>query len=143
MNCRIGPMTIDDYDEVLALWKACEGIGLSSADSRESIAVFLNRNPGLSCVARRDGQLVGAVLCGHDGRRGYIHHLAVNESCRREGVGRDLVAACLRGLQRIGVQKCHVFVFADNSDAIVFWRGIGWTRRDELTMMSRSIPDQA
>ena len=137
MNITIREMTIRDYDAVLALWQASQGIGLSEADSEQGIAGFLDRNPGLSFVARTDEQLVGAVLCGHDGRRGYIHHLAVSRSRRRRGVGETLVRHCLDRLKSAGIHKCHLFVFDDNEDAIAFWKRTGWLQRSELVVMSR------
>jgi ribosomal protein S18 acetylase RimI-like enzyme len=140
MDYVIRAMEIGDYDHVHRLWKASEGVGLSSADTERSIAVFLERNPGLSHVAHHQGQLIGAILCGHDGRRGYIHHLAVSMACRKEGVGRALVAHCLDRLEQIGIQKCHIFVFAANTEAKVFWDRMGWIMRGELTVMSMSIP---
>ena len=143
MDHAIRAMEIEDYEHVLALWEASEGVGLSSADTERSIAVFLERNPGLSQVAHRQGQLVGAVLCGHDGRRGFIHHLAVSKVCRREGIGSALVARCLDGLQECGIQKCHIFVFAANSEAMVFWDRMGWAKREELAVMSMSIPEKS
>jgi ribosomal protein S18 acetylase RimI-like enzyme len=136
MTLAIKAMTEDSYEQVIALWQAAEGVGLSQADSPEAIAQYLARNPGLSLVALQDGQLVGAVLCGHDGRRGYIHHLAVRPEARRQGIGRRLVQECLAGLRGHGIQKCHLFVFQRNEEAIAFWRAIGFTARDELSMMS-------
>jgi putative acetyltransferase len=133
----IREMTIRDYDQVVGLWQNSEGVGLSDADSREGIARFLGRNPGLSFVARHGEHLVGVVLCGHDGRRGYIHHLAVSKSHRRQGLGRALVERCLSALRRDGIDKCHIFVFAANGDAITFWKNVGWTERVELIMMSQ------
>lgn len=129
-------MTSDYYEQALALWQAAVGVGLSEADSREAIGRYLERNPGLSLIAVQDGQMIGAVLCGHDGRRGFIHHLAVQPGMRRRGVGRQLVQECLAGLRREGIQKCHLFVFQQNREAIAFWRAIGFTARDELSMMS-------
>ena len=137
MSVLIREMTKHDYEEVLALWQTSEGVGLSEADWEESIARYLHRNPGLSFVAHDGEQLVGAILCGHDGRRGYIHHLAVSESHRRQGLGRSLVARCLSALRQDGIDKCHIFVFADNQDTIAFWKSIGWTQRVELVMMSQ------
>ena len=103
-------------------------------------------NPGLVFVAREgtsdSGALIGAVLCGNDGRRGYIHHLAVSQSHRHQGLGRELVDRCLNALRRIGIQKYHIFVFGGNADAVAFWNMIGWTQRVELTIMSRSIANQ-
>ncbi len=137
MHITICEMTLQDYNDVFALWQATEGVGLSEADSEHGIAQFLQRNPGFSFVARDGDQLAGAVLCGHDGRRGFIHHLAVRQSYRRRGVGRALVEACLAVLRRAGIQKCHLFVFADNLDAVAFWERIGWQQRTELVIMSR------
>src|SRR5580692_3692620 len=99
MNCTIEPMTIADFDDVTALWQKTEGVGLNESDTREAIAIFLERNPGLSLIAR-DGRrkIIGAVLCGHDGRRGYLHHLAVASEHRRQGIGKTLVEACLSKL---------------------------------------------
>jgi len=132
-------MTAADYDETLALWQEVEGVGLSSADSREQIERYLRRNPGHSLLARHDQSLVGAVLCGHDGRRGYIHHLAVRPGHRRRGIGRLLVARSLAALSAEGIEKCHLFVFRQNEAAIAFWKAIGFTGRAELSMMSRMI----
>ena len=137
MSIVIREMTIQDYAEVLALWQASDGVGLSDADSEEGVTRFLARNTGLSFVARDGEHLVGAVLCGHDGRRGYIHHLAVSQSHRRQGLGQALVERCLSALRRGGIDKCHLFVFADNQDTIAFWKSIGWTQRVELVMMSQ------
>lgn len=137
MAVIVEPMTEQDYDEVMALWQAAEGVGLSDADAPEAISRYLARNPGLSLVARSEGALVGAALCGHDGRRGYIHHLAVQPSNRLQGIGRLLVDRCLTGLAAVGIQKCHLFVFGENQNALNFWRAIGWTERVELVLMSR------
>jgi len=139
MSIQIREMTIADYEPIYALWQASEGIGLSDADSKEGIKRFLARNPGLSYIALEGEQLVGAALCGHDGRRGYIHHLAVAKSHRQQGIGRSLVGRCMYALMRIGISKCHLFVFGDNKEAIKFWNKVGWTERVELMMMSQQI----
>ena len=108
-SINIRPMTADDYDEVADLWRNTEGIGLDEhVDAREGIAGYLARHPGLSFVARQEGRIVGAVLCGHDGRRGYLHHLAVAAAWRRKGIGRALVEACLTGLGSVGIPKCKI-----------------------------------
>jgi ribosomal protein S18 acetylase RimI-like enzyme len=139
MSIVIREMVIEDYDEVLALWRTSKGVGLSDADSEEGVARFLDRNPGLSFVALDGEHLVGAILCGHDGRRGYIHHLVVSKPHRRKGLGRALVGRCLSTLRRDGIAKCHIFVFDDNNDTIAFWKNIGWTQRVELIMMSQYV----
>lgn len=135
---QINEMTLADYDEVYALWQATEGVGLSSADSREAIGRYLARNPGMSFVARGEqGELVGTVLCGHDGRRGFLHHLAVKADCRRQGAGRALVECCLSVLAAEGIEKCHLFVYKDNHSGRAFWEKIGWEERTTLVIMSR------
>lgn len=137
MDINIREMTIEDFNAVLDLWQGAEGVGLSDSDAADEIAKFLLRNPGLSLVALVDNNLAGAVLCGHDGRRGYIHHLAVSPAYRRMGIGRHLVEQCLENLRSQGINKCHLFVFENNVDAIAFWEKSGWTMREELCMMSR------
>jgi ribosomal protein S18 acetylase RimI-like enzyme len=133
-------MEVDDYEDAFALWQVTEGIGLSEADSREAIARYLARNPGLSFVARaEDGTLAGAVLCGHDGRRGYLHHLAVRTGCRGQGLGRVLVDHCLAALQAEGIDKCHLFVKRNNPSGLEFWKKIGWSERS-LILMSKDVP---
>ena len=141
MNIEIRELTIEDYEPVYALWEVSEGIGLSDADSREGIKRFLERNPGLSFIALEGDQLVGAALCGHDGRRGYIHHLSVDKSHRKQGIGKSLVGRCMFALMRIGISKCHLFVFGENQGAIEFWNKVGWTERVELMMMSQHLGD--
>lgn len=137
MIVEIREMNIDDYDEAVALWRVSEGIEVSKADTRENIERFLERNPGLSFVARDQGTLVGVVLCGHDGRRGYIDHLAVRSTHRRQGLGKALVSRCLYNLVQLGISKWHLCVQADNEDAITFWKSLGWAQRVELVTMSR------
>lgn len=136
MKLQIQEMTIADYDEVRQLWGESEGLELGAADTRSAIAAFLERNPGLSFVARQEGQLVGAVLCGHDGRRGYIDNLAVRLSHRRQGIGRMLASRCVYTLIQIGIRKWHLFVRENNQEAIVFWSKLGWHQRVELVTMS-------
>lgn len=130
---------IEAYDEVLTLWQQCEGIGLSSADSRENIQSYLERNPGMSFLARTQGLLIGAVLAGHDGRRGYIYHLAVHPNWRRQGFGRQLIDRCLQALKIAGIQKCHLFIFNDNIGGIDFWKSLGWEQRSDISVFSRTI----
>jgi ribosomal protein S18 acetylase RimI-like enzyme len=137
------PFTPGDYDESLALWRRCEGMGLSGADSRESIAAYLERNPGVSLVARERGALVGTILGGHDGRRGYLHHLAVDPAHRRRGIGSRLLEACLGTLRLQGIQKCHLFIYVDNEAARGFWERRGWTYRLDIAVMSVELTSPA
>jgi putative acetyltransferase len=141
MPITISPFTISDYDEAYALWSVTPGIGLSSVDSRKAIQHYLDANPGSSFVAREDGRLVGAVLCGTDRRRGYLNHLAVASSHRGQNLGRELVAHCLTALKSKGIVKCHIFVYRNNMEGTAFWEKIGWKKRTDLDIMSIDIPE--
>jgi ribosomal protein S18 acetylase RimI-like enzyme len=139
MNITIKEFSIDFYKTVIELWKRSEGIGLSSADSKERIKYYLDRNPGSSFTAWDGGRLVGAVLCGHDGRRGYLHHLAVDPEYRKHGIGRKLSDACMAALGKQGIDKAHIFVYGSNQEGLTFWQKAGWYRRHELVLMSYDI----
>jgi len=93
----------------------------------------------MSFVATANGVAVGAVLAGHDGRRAYIHHLAVHPDCRRQGIGRRLVQSCLEVLRATGIRKAHIFIFNENSDGIAFWESVGWTPRSDIEVISKTI----
>jgi ribosomal protein S18 acetylase RimI-like enzyme len=137
---NITEMAMTDYEEAYALWQACEGIGLSAADAPERIARYLARNPGMSFTARDvHGRLVGTVLCGHDGRRGYLHHLAVDAGSRGQGIGRALVARSIAALRAEGIDRCHLFVYRKNQGGRAFWRNIGWEERVTLAIMSYDV----
>jgi ribosomal protein S18 acetylase RimI-like enzyme len=138
-NIDYAALTMTDYPEVYALWDGTPGIGLSSADSPEAIARYLIRNPGLSFVARKDGKVIGAVLGGHDGRRGYLQHLVVAPGMRHHGIGKTLVEKCLDVLSKQGIKRCHIFVYSDNETGLGFWESAGWFRRGDLLIMSRDI----
>ena len=129
-------MTLADYEAMYALWLACAGVGLGASDSREQIGLFLARNVGTSFVAEANGRLIGTILGGHDGRRGYVHHTAVHPDFRHRGIGQQLVDACLAALQAQGILKCHLFVRQTNEAAQAFWRSVGWHKRQDLLLMS-------
>ena len=112
-------------------------MGLNESDSRQAVVRYLRRNPGLSHVAVSGGRVIAAVLCGHDGRRGYLHHLAVAHKWRRMGLGRALVAACLDKLCGEGIPKCNLFLFASNRPGRIFWRRLGWSVRADLRLVQR------
>jgi ribosomal protein S18 acetylase RimI-like enzyme len=139
MGITVREFTMEDYEAAFALWGASEGIGLSEADTRENIALYLRRNPGQSFVAVEDGVLVGAVLCGNDGRRGFLHHLAVAPSSRRRGAGRALITRALDALAAQGMRKCHIFVISANEEGRRFWRRVGWEERTTLVVMSKDV----
>lgn len=129
-------MNLDDYEAALALWQRCDGIGVGTGDTREGIAQFLARNPGLSFVLESQGQVIGTALSGHDGRRGFIYHLAVDSVHRQKGLGRRLVEACLKHLRQRGLLKTHIVVYANNHQGQEFWLNLGWVKRDNLLIMS-------
>lgn len=129
-------MTIDDYDAVINLLAATRGVRLREADSPEATARYLARNPELSFVACVGATVVGCVMCGHDGRRGYLQHLAVSPPHRRHGTGSALVGACLAGLESLGIHKTHLDVLVENQSAHDFWRRRGWHRREDTVRYS-------
>lgn len=132
-------MTISDYDQVLTLWQKTQGLGLSDADSREGIRTFLERNSGLSFICEEGERLIGTILCGHDARRGYIYHLAVDNSHRKRGIGRQLTQLSLDALRQLKIVKCHLFVYRDNNEAELFYDRIGWQKRTTLDVLSKDI----
>ena len=134
---RLRGMRLEDYPEVVALWKRTEGVGLNESDNLESIAFFLERNPGLSQVIEFDGEVAGAVLCGQDGRRGYLHHLAVATAHRGRGLGKQLVDACLKNLSELKILKCNIFLYASHAPGKSFWEHQGWAVRPDLHVMQR------
>jgi N-acetylglutamate synthase len=127
MDYKIQPLTLDDYDAVVAFWRQQKGISLNESDARVPLARFLERNPGMSLITRNSANdIVAAVLCGHDGRRGYLHHLAVASGYRRRGLGTALVARCLDSLAAAGIPKCNIFLFNDNEEGRQFWLRLGY-----------------
>lgn len=133
-------MAAADLPAALALWRSTEGMGLGDSDRPERLATFLEHNPGLSAVATEgDGTLIGAVLCGDDGRRGCLYHLAVQPARRNRGVGRALVAHCLAGLRARAIEKCNLLLLASNVAGERFWRHEGWVVRDNLKFIQRNV----
>ena len=131
MNIR--EMKIEDYDNVFALWKTIKGFGIRSVDdSREGIERFLKWNPGLSVVAEEEGRIVGAILCGSDGRRGCLYHVCVQKDYRRRGIGKTMVVWCMEKLKELQINKVSLIAFTQNDVGNAFWKEIGWTKREDL-----------
>ncbi len=139
MSLRFDAMTKSDYDQVLAVWLSAEG--LSHLESRDDYERFIDRNPGLSVVARDTDtdQIIGAVWCGHDGRRGYLYHVAVAGGFRRQGIGTGMVDQCLANLESLGIKRCTLFIFVTNDTAEKFWKAIGWRDRVDLKLMAKDL----
>jgi ribosomal protein S18 acetylase RimI-like enzyme len=118
--------SINDYDAAVGLWRRVEGLEIAEGDDRESVGQFLARNPGLSRVATDGSAVVGVALCGHDGRRGHIYHLAVDPAYQRRGLGKRLLDESLEGLRRIGVKRVIIMVADDNPGGREFWKRSGY-----------------
>ena len=140
MNIR--KMLINDYDDVYALWMSCAGMGLNNLDdSREGIDRFLKRNPDTCFVAVCDDKIVGVILVGNDGRRGYIYHTAVNSQYRKRGIARQLVEASMQELKRAGINKVALVVFDKNESGNLFWEKLGFTAREDLVYRNKAITE--
>lgn len=122
----IRPMTLADHGAVHRIWRRAQGICVVDDDSRSGIRLYLSRNPGLCFVATVDARIVGTVLCGHDGRRAILRHLAVVPEFRKQGIGSALVDRCLRALARQRIMKCNIFVMDGNIPGMRFWRRLGY-----------------
>lgn len=139
----IRAMKIEDYDEVYALWKRIRGFGIRSIDdSREGVDRFLKRNPATSVVAVEDGRIVGSILCGHDGRRGCLYHVCVDEAYRRHGLGREMVVYAMKALQKEQINKVSLIAFTKNDIGNAFWNTIGWTERTDLNYYDFTLNEE-
>ena len=126
-------MTIEDFDQVHALWMTISGFAIRSIDdSREGVERFLRRNPTTSVVAEEDGKIVGSILCGHDGRRGCLYHVCVHKDYRMRGIGKAMVVYAMNALKAEEISKVSLIAFTRNDIGNAFWNRIGWTRRLDL-----------
>lgn len=132
----IRPMTKEDYDEVYTMWQTTSKRALSNADNKEQIERYLDRNAGMSQVAVCDGKIVGTVLAGHDGRRGFIHHMAVMPQYRRKGIGRSLAYTAIEKIKSEGIDKTHIFCYQNNETGQDFWKDFGFKKRNDVFVYS-------
>ena len=138
MNIRL--MTMDDYEKVYALWISCAGMGLNNIDdSKEGIEKFLKRNPDTCFVAEIENAVVGAIITGNDGRRGYVYHTAVHPKYRKQGIAKKLVDAAMAALQQIGITKVALVVFGRNKAGNDFWEKMNFTARNDLVYRNKSL----
>ena len=137
---EIRMMTIYDYEKVYELWTNTAGMGIRSLDdSKEGIAKFLKRNPTTNFVAIIDDTIIGVILSGNDGRRGYIYHTAVDIKHRGNGIGKSLVNRALEALAKEGINKAALVVFKNNDIGNAFWDSIGFEERVDLNYRNKSI----
>ncbi|MEJ2682580.1 MAG: GNAT family N-acetyltransferase [Gammaproteobacteria bacterium] len=129
-------MEISDYGKIISLWQEAEGVKLRKADSLEGIEKYLKRNPGLSFVAEKNGEILGTIMSGHDGKRGYIQHLAVETSHRETGIASKLLSHCLGALKKEGILKSHIHVLSNNELAKKYWQNRGWVKRQDIEVYS-------
>jgi len=139
MSVEIRIMNSGDYSGAINLWQSLPGLGLSSADEFTAIEHFLNKNPETCFVALDESKLIGTVLGGNDGRRGYLYHLAVHTDYQKIGLGRQLSEKCLASLRSQGLKKCHIFVISSNTKGLHFWERIGWLLRKDILVMSKDL----
>lgn len=138
----IEKMTVADYDEIYDLWINTKGMGLNNLDdSREGIEKFLERNPETCFTAKEEGRVIGVIIAGHDGRRGYIYHIAVLQSKRNKGVGTALAENALAALKREGINKVALVVFESNEAGNSFWESNGFSVRDDLVYRNKALTD--
>ena len=144
INQSIRLMTIDDYEKVYALWMSCKNMGFNNLDdSREGIDKYLKRNPTSCFVAVKGEDVVGVVLSGHDGRRGFIHHMAVMEEYRRQGIASNLLDHALAALESEGINKVALLVFNYNEEGNAFWESRGFTVRGDLIYRNKTLTEMA
>ncbi|MCR5271772.1 MAG: GNAT family N-acetyltransferase [Lachnospiraceae bacterium] len=135
-------MTIDDYEKVYELWMSCAGMGLNNLDdSREGIQKFLMRNPDTCFVAEIENFIVGVIIVGNDGRRGYIYHTAVNPQYRKQGIAKNLLDASMTALHEIGINKVALVVFDRNEIGNSFWEKMGFTVRNDLIYRNKALTE--
>lgn len=139
MKVQLNEMKVEHIGAALDLWRSIEGMGLSSADEPQALTRFLRQNPGLSFIAEDGETLVGTCLCGTDGRRGYLYHLAVAPQYRRQKIGSALVDKVFAALRQMDIHKCHIMVYSTNKTGLKFWTQEGWVRRPEIVLMSKDV----
>jgi ribosomal protein S18 acetylase RimI-like enzyme len=137
---HIREMIIEDYPEIIDIWKTTPGISIDEEDSEEKMIVFLKRNPGLSFVAIISGKIIGTIKGAQDGRRGYISHLAVIPKYRTCGISKALIEQTMQGLTKQGISKCNLYVLDSNPNALSFWQHNGWNILEyDFRMLQKKI----
>ena len=136
-------MKEEDYPKVYALWKTIKGFGIRSVDdSKEGVERFVRRNPSTSIVAEHEGEIIGSILCGHDGRRGCFYHVCVREDYRKRGIGKAMAVAAKKALQEEHINKVCLIAFKKNEVGNSFWKSVGWTFREDLNYYDFVLNDE-
>lgn len=136
-------MQIEDYEKIHDLWMSIQGFGIRSIDdSYEGVERFIKRNPTTSVVAESDGKIVGAILCGHDGRRGCFYHVCVHKNYRKRGIGKAMAVFCMKALQEEQINKVSLIAFKSNVVGNAFWKSAGWTFRDDLNYYDFTLNEE-
>lgn len=136
-------MQIEDYKNIYDLWMTIDGFGIRSIDdSYEGVERFIKRNPTTSVVAEADGKIVGAILCGHDGRRGCFYHVCVHRDYRKRGIGKAMAVFCMKALQEENINKVSLIAFKSNVVGNAFWKSAGWTFREDLNYYDFTLNEE-
>ena len=136
-------MQIEDYEKIFKLWMSIDGFGIRSIDdSYDGVARFIKRNPTTSVVAEVDGEIVGAILCGHDGRRGCFYHVCVHKDYRKRGIGKAMAVFCMKALQEEQINKVSLIAFKSNVVGNAFWKSAGWTYREDLNYYDFTLNEE-
>lgn len=142
-NFSLRVMQIEDYEKIYGLWMTIDGFGIRTIDdSYEGVERFIKRNPTTSVVAECDGKIVGAILCGHDGRRGCLYHVCVHKEYRKRGIGKAMVVFCMKALQEEKINKVSLIAFKSNVIGNAFWKSAGWTFREDLNYYDFTLNEE-
>ena len=142
-NFTLRVMQVEDYEQIYQLWMTIDGFGIRSIDdSYEGVERFIKRNPTTSVVAEADGKIIGAILCGHDGRRGCFYHVCVHRDYRKRGIGKAMAVFCMKALQEEQINKVSLIAFKSNVIGNAFWRSAGWTYREDLNYYDFTLNEE-
>jgi N-acetylglutamate synthase len=136
---KLSKLMPSDFDKALRFWSETRGIGVSAVDTRNLLSTFLKRNPGLSFKVVDNDEVVATILCAHDGKRGYLHHIAISERYAGHGLARLLTDRSLEELRRLGIAKCHLFIDSTNSEMQQYWKSNDWNEQREISIFTHDL----